>query len=39
LKARITESLIAFALRQAVEATPVIEICHKMKIVEQTLNN
>ena len=35
-KSLYTTEQIAFALRQAEEGTPVIEVCRKMGIVEQT---
>ncbi len=38
-KSRYSETQIAFALRQADEGTPVLEICRKMGIAEQTFYN
>ena len=36
-KSRHTPEQIAFALRQAENGTPVVEVCRKMGIAEQTL--
>ena len=36
-KSRFTEEQIAFALRQAEIGTPIVEVCRKMGISEQTL--
>jgi putative transposase len=35
-KSRFTEEQIAFALRQAEAGTPIIEVCRKMGVSEQT---
>ena len=35
-KSRYTEEQIAFALRQAEGGTPIVEVCRKMGISEQT---
>ncbi|QYK49745.1 MAG: transposase [Phycisphaeraceae bacterium] len=35
-KSRYTEEQIAFALRQAESGTPIVEVCRKMGISEQT---
>ncbi len=35
-KSRFTEEQIAFALRQAEIGTPIVEVCRKMGISEQT---
>lgn len=35
-KSRFTEEQIAFALRQAESGTPIVEVCRKMGISEQT---
>ena len=35
-KSRFTEEQIAFALRQAETGTPIVEVCRKMGISEQT---
>ncbi len=35
-RSQITTEQIAFALRQAESGTPVVEVCRKMGIVEQT---
>lgn len=35
-KSRYTEEQIAFALRQAEAGTPIVEVCRKMGISEQT---
>jgi putative transposase len=35
-KSRFTEEQIAFALRQAEAGTPIVEVCRKMGVAEQT---
>jgi putative transposase len=35
-KSRFTEEQIAFALRQAEAGTPIVEVCRKMGVSEQT---
>lgn len=35
-KSRFTEQQIAFALRQAEGGTPIVEVCRKMGVSEQT---
>ena len=35
-KSRFTEEQIAFALRQAEAVTPIVEVCRKMGVSEQT---
>jgi putative transposase len=35
-KTRFTEEQIAFALRQAEAGTPIVEVCRKMGVSEQT---
>jgi putative transposase len=35
-KSRFTEEKIAFALRQAEAGTPIVEVCRKMGVSEQT---
>jgi putative transposase len=35
-RSRFTEEQIAFALRQAEAATPIVEVCRKMGVSEQT---
>ena len=37
-KSRYTAEQIAFALRQAEEGAPVVEVCRKMEIAEQTVH-
>lgn len=36
-KARFTEEQISFAIRQAESGTPVVEVCRKIGVREQTL--
>lgn len=38
-KSKFTEQQIAFALRQAEQGTPVIEVCRKMGISDNTFYN
>jgi putative transposase len=35
-KARFTEEQISFAIRQAESGTPVVEVCRKIGVSEQT---
>ena len=35
-KARFTEEQISFAIRQAESGTPVVEVCRKISVSEQT---